>query len=52
MYLDKKELSTITGGAVTATFLNAISRIITTFYNIGVHIGSTIRRVSNGTVCR
>ena len=52
MYLTNKELNEVSGGGITATFLNAISRLMSTVYNIGYAVGSTIRRISSGKMCR
>lgn len=53
MYLEDKELATIYGGVtINATFLNAISRAVTTVYNIGYQLGSTIIRLVTGKTCK
>lgn len=51
MNLTKKELCEIVGGAVTASFLNAIARGINVILDLGRSVGSAIRRIGNGTVC-
>lgn len=53
MILSEKELKQIEGGAfkITASFLNAISRGIETFLNLGRMIGSTIRRIGAKNLC-
>lgn len=51
MNLTKTELCNIVGGAVTASFLNAIARGINVILDLGRSVGSAIRRIGNGTVC-
>lgn len=52
MLLKEEELLKVVGGfAFTATFLNAIARGITTIYNLGRAVGSTIRRIRYGKIC-
>lgn len=51
MYLNNQELNEINGGSISATLLNAISRAVTTIYDIGYAIGSSIRRLVSGNVC-
>ena len=52
MYLDNKELACIYGGiSFNATLLNAISRAVTTVYNIGYQVGSTVIRLLTGKTC-
>lgn len=52
MVLTDNELLFIKGGAVSSTFLNAISRLITTVLDLGRTIGSTIYRYKTGNYCR
>ena len=52
MYLDNKTLATIYGGTMSATLLNALSRAISTIYDLGTSIGSSIRRVVSGKTCK
>lgn len=50
--LNNKELMNIDGGSgVTATFLNSISRAISTIMELGRNLGSAIRRTINGSIC-
>ena len=51
MYLEKKELNNIVGGASAAIF-NAFARIFRTMYDIGYEIGSTIRRLVSKKTCK
>ena len=51
MELKKEELFSITGGAVTAAFLNAIARGISTIFDLGRSVGTAIRRIGNGSIC-
>ncbi len=45
MILDEMELSIVRGGSLSATMLNAFSRVISTVYDIGYALGSTLRRL-------
>ena len=50
--LSDKELMNIEGGAgLSAAFLNAASRAITTLMELGRNLGSAIRRTINGSIC-
>lgn len=51
--LNKEELMNIEGGAnwYSASFLNSISRAISTLVDLGRTLGSSIRRSLNGKVC-
>lgn len=51
MILTKQELLNITGGAVTATLINAFAKGISTLLELGRNFGSAIRRVSTGKLC-
>jgi len=51
MRLNDKELCTVIGGAISASFLNAIARGVNVFYNLGRYVGSTIRRIGSNSVC-
>ena len=50
--LTDKELYEIKGGAINATMLNAIARIIGVFYEIGEAVGSSIRRITSKNRCK
>ncbi len=39
------------GGGITSTFINAISKGINTFVDIGRYFGSAIRRIFNNSLC-
>ena len=50
--LNNKELMSVDGGAsITATFLNAIARTVSTLMDVGRSLGSAIRRTISGNVC-
>ncbi len=51
MRLNDEQLTRIDGGAVTASLLNAISRVVDTILEIGRTVGSAIRRLYNGNFC-
>lgn len=41
----------ITGGAITSAWINAISKAVSTVYELGKQTGSAIRRLVNGSYC-
>ncbi len=45
MRLEDNELISISGGGISASLLNAISRTVTTMLGLGQIIGSAIRRM-------
>lgn len=47
-----EELFNIVGGSITATLLNSVSRLIDTIINAGQLVGSSIRRLATGKVCK
>lgn len=51
--LDNKELLNIDGGAswFSASFLNAASRALSTLFDLGRSLGTSIRRAINGSIC-
>lgn len=50
--MSKKELMMIKGGSsFSASFLNAISRAVETFYNLGRSLGSSIKMLVSGKRC-
>ena len=51
MELKKEELMNITGGSLTAPFINALSKVIGTLYELGKGAGSSIRRLIEQTYC-
>ena len=51
MKLKEIELYEIRGGAVTATFLNSVARIISTVLDLGRTVGSSIRRIYTKNYC-
>lgn len=48
MNLENKELATVVGGAITASFLTAILNIGKTIFDIGCQIGKNIRKLVFG----
>lgn len=48
MYLKNKELSQVVGGAITASFLNAILNIGKTIFDLGTQLGKNIRKLIFG----
>lgn len=52
MKLNKNELLEIKGGAITATLINAFARGINTMMSLGRSLGTAIRRIYRGKVCK
>lgn len=50
--LNNEELILVRGGAITATLLNSISRLMDTLYNLGQSVGTTLRRLVGKKVCK
>lgn len=50
--LTNEELLTISGGGITATFLNSLSRLMNTLYDLGQAVGSSLRRLVGKKVCK
>ena len=48
MRIENKELANIVGGAITASFLNAILNIGKTIFEFGSQLGKNIRRMIFG----
>ena len=51
MILSKEELIKITGGSVTPGLINAVTKGINAFLELGKIIGTAIRRVTTGKTC-
>lgn len=51
MKLTVIELKQVNGGGITSSFINAISKGVKTFMDLGRSLGSSIRRLVNGSVC-
>lgn len=49
--LEKKELLSVNGGTISATFLNAIARTGSLILELGRSVGSSIRRIFTNTLC-
>ena len=50
--LKKEEMLKISGGSgISATWLNAISRAVSTLMDLGRSLGTSIRRSISGKVC-
>ena len=49
--LNEKEMLNISGGAISASFINAIARGINTLLDLGRSLGTSIRRSISGKVC-
>jgi len=51
MKLNNNEMEKVVGGGFTSSMLNAISKAVTTVYNLGKNLGSSIRRMAYGKYC-
>ena len=51
MLLNEEELNMIKGGSISATTINALSRLVSTFMKLGQVIGSSIRRAITKSYC-
>ena len=49
--LKKQELLNISGGGISAAWLNAAARAVTTLIDLGRSLGTAIRRSISGKVC-
>ena len=49
--LNDNEMKKINGGDIGSTLINAISNAFETLYNLGVELGSGIRRIFNNSYC-
>lgn len=49
--LKKEELEVINGGGISASFITATVRAVTSLLDLGRSLGTAIRRISSGTVC-
>ena len=51
MTLKDNELKKITGGSITATFINAIVKGLECLIELGKSLGSSFRRITSGATC-
>ena len=49
--MTEEELKSIRGGAISGNFLNYLSKLINTVFDIGRSIGSAINYSKNGKTC-
>lgn len=51
--LTREQLATITGGVnISGTFINAIIKGVNSFLDLGRSIGTAIRRIQTGNICK
>ena len=50
--LEDIDLISITGGELSSSLLNSISKIASTIYELGRSFGSSIRRIVTGNICQ
>ena len=51
MKLKAIEMKNITGGGLTSSFINAISKAVNIVYELGKQTGSALRRIVYGKYC-
>lgn len=52
MKLNSEELKSIIGGAsISGTLVSSLVKGVTTFFDIGRYLGSSIRRIFGGNIC-
>lgn len=49
--LNNEQLSQINGGTLTGAFLQYISKLATTIFDIGRALGSSVRRIQSDNIC-
>ncbi len=49
--LTKQQLLKVRGGAISATYLNAIVKGIDALFDLGRSLGSSIKQIVTGTSC-
>lgn len=52
MELEKQELLTIIGGAISGTLLNSLVRGINAILDLGRSLGTAIRRLGTNSICQ
>lgn len=51
MIIKDKELKMISGGTITATFINAIVKGLELIIELGKSLGSSFRRITSNATC-
>ncbi len=51
MKVEDINLVKVTGGGLSASFLNYLSTALKTVYNIGQELGGAIRRIATRNIC-
>ena len=49
--LKEKELRNIQGGGISASFITAAVRAVTSLLELGRSLGTAVRRIHSGSVC-
>ncbi len=49
--MQNEEMIQVIGGAITFSWINALSKAVSTIYELGERTGSTIRRIVTGKYC-
>lgn len=50
--LKEFEMNNISGGGIASPLINAVSKLMTTLYELGEKTGSSIRRLVSGKYCK
>ena len=50
--LTNEELLLVTGGALSSSLINSISKIAGTIFDLGRAFGSSVRRIIGGSFCQ
>lgn len=49
--LKEKEMNNVVGGGISGTLINAITNTAKFLYNLGKSLGSSFRRLGDGSYC-
>ena len=50
--LEEKELNEVIGGGISGTLINALTNTAKFLYNLGKALGSSLRRMGDGSYCK
>ena len=50
--LENEEMMKVTGGGITSALVNAATRLFASLLDLGKTVGSSIRRISTGKLCK
>lgn len=49
--VEEKELVTLTGGAISGALINSFTNLVKIILEVGRSIGSSLRRMQDGSIC-